>query len=288
MDIFTTSDWIQLVSTAILVVSIIIAYYFSSKMLKEIKDQMWISIFSEYTRRYSEIIRDLPDAASDPQISALNKASRHEKDKIMGLMRAYFDLCSEEYYLHKTGKIDRKTWSLWEKGLVFTARLPTFVDAWKLIKVEGYDEAFVEYIDKLISRTSKELRGKGDDEMADVFFKRLGLFQGVLIGIYGSWLISFLDKFTLSEETSLWTIVLLILVFITFLMYFALCWLSSKPKSISLLSGALHSMFVFLVTLLEWMTRPVSIWFILIGQAIFWLLVAFVVTTSEYEEKFLK
>jgi hypothetical protein len=123
--------------------------------------------------------------------------------------------------------------------------------------------------------------------MADVFFKRLGLFQGVLIGIYGNWLISFLDKYTLSGETSLWTIALLILVFATFLMYFTLCWLSSQPTSVSLFSGALHSMFVFLVTLLEWTAIQVSIWFVLIGQAIFWLLAAFVVTTSEYEEKFI-
>ena len=124
--------------------------------------------------------------------------------------------------------------------------------------------------------------------MADAFFKRLGLFQGVLIGVYGNWLISFLDKFTLSGETSLSTIALLILVLSTFMMYFALCWLTSGPKFISLFSGALHSVFVFLVTLLEWETRQASIWFTLIGQAIFWLLATFVVTTSEYEERFIR
>ena len=124
--------------------------------------------------------------------------------------------------------------------------------------------------------------------MAKSFYRRLGLFQGVLVGVYGNWLISFLDKLTLSGETSLWTIVLLILVFATFLMYFALCWLSSQPRFVILFSGALHSMFAILVTLLEWTTRPVSIWFVLIGQTVFWLLAVFVVTTSEYEERFVR
>jgi len=141
-----------MVSTAILVISIIIAYYFSSKTLKEIKNQMWISIFSEYTKRYSEIIRELPNIASNPNLSALNKSSKQDTNKIMGLMRAYFDLCSEEYYLHRTGRIDSKTWSLWEKGLVYTVRLPTFVDAWKSIKREGYEKAFVDYIDRIIRK----------------------------------------------------------------------------------------------------------------------------------------
>ena len=124
--------------------------------------------------------------------------------------------------------------------------------------------------------------------MADAFFKRLGLFQGVLIGIYGNWMISFLDKFTLSGETSVWSIILLILVFATFLMYFVLCWLSSKSKHFSLFAGAVHSMFVLLLTLLERTMKPVSIWFVLIGQAVFWLLAAFVVTTSEYEKRLIR
>jgi hypothetical protein len=150
-NILTVSDVIQIVSTAILVVSIIIAYYFSSKTLKEVRDQMQISVFSEYTMRYSEIIRDLPDAASNEKLSALEEASQEEKNRIMGLMRAYFDLCSEEYYLNKMGRIDQETWSRWERGLFYTVRLATFVDAWESIRKEAYEKDFLNYMDEILS-----------------------------------------------------------------------------------------------------------------------------------------
>lgn len=142
----TVSEWVQIISTSFLITSIAAAFYFSYKTLREIRNQLWISTFSDYTKRYSEIICQLPDAASDPKNSLLADISKIDKDKLMGLMRAYYDLCSEEYYLYTHGKLDSDTWALWEKGLVFTIRLPTFRDAWKTIKMEGYDEDFISYV----------------------------------------------------------------------------------------------------------------------------------------------
>ena len=74
------------------------------------------------------------------------------------------------------------------------------MDAWRLTKVEGYDEGFVEYIDKLILTSSREFKVIGDRGMANSFFKRLGLFQGVLIGIYGNWLYHFLTSLPSQER----------------------------------------------------------------------------------------
>ena len=124
--------------------------------------------------------------------------------------------------------------------------------------------------------------------MKDAFFERLTLFEGVLIGVYGNWLISFFDKYASQESTPLLVNVLLVFVFATFLLFFALCWLSSKSKTVAMFSGVLHVIFVLLVVLSEWHTAPNNIWFTIIGQGIFWILVAFVVTKSEYEELFVK
>jgi hypothetical protein len=147
----TVSDWIQLLSTLVLVASILVSYYFSAKTLKQIKDQIMVSVFMEYTQRYAAIIRELPDSVSSPDCSVLKTLSKQEKDKVMGLMRAYFDLCAEEFYLYEMGKIDFKTWKQWERGIIYTVRLPTFREAWNIIKIEGYDEKFLKYIQEILS-----------------------------------------------------------------------------------------------------------------------------------------
>jgi hypothetical protein len=46
---------------------------------------------------------------------------------------------------------------LWEKGLVYTVRLPTFRNTWKTIKMEGYNTSFTEYIDKILSASQKTM-----------------------------------------------------------------------------------------------------------------------------------
>jgi hypothetical protein len=130
--------------------------------------------------------------------------------------------------------------------------------------------------------------------MSGSFFKRLGLFEGVLIGIYGNWLIAFLDKFSLSEPAPLviTEVLLILLVYATFLLFFAFSWLSSKPMSIAMIFGAIHITLVFLVSLLEEITRStggIRFWlFVMIGQGIFFLLVTHVVTKTEYEERFIE
>ena len=48
-------------------------------------------------------------------------------------MRAYFDLCSEEYYLYKKNDIDKNTWKEWESGIKFALSKPAFQQAWKKI-----------------------------------------------------------------------------------------------------------------------------------------------------------
>lgn len=146
----TLSDLLQIATTLALSAAVIVSFYFSSRTLREIRNQQRISIFSEYTGRFSYIIRELPYSAFDTKASALKTLSKDERGRTMALVSSYFDLCSEEYYLSKLGKVDSETWSLWERGLVHTVRLPTFRDVWKKIKTEKYDESFIKYMDKVL------------------------------------------------------------------------------------------------------------------------------------------
>ena len=77
--------------------------------LKGVRDQLWLQMFSDYTRRYHEIVRDLPSESRDPEgtfdFESLDGAKRGD---ILNAVRGYLNLCSEEYYLYRRGRIEKK------------------------------------------------------------------------------------------------------------------------------------------------------------------------------------
>jgi hypothetical protein len=77
-----------------------------------------------------------------------------KSNQIMPYLRAYFDLCSEEWRLNFIEKIiTEKVWKNWEEGMHFVFKKKAFVDAWKTIAETDtgyYDEPFVDFVDKLI------------------------------------------------------------------------------------------------------------------------------------------
>lgn len=146
-SVFTMGDWIQLISTTVLIISIVVTASLSYGAIREIRDQVRTTVYLECTKRYYDIVTQLPDGASDPKRSVLYSPGIN-KGEIMGLMRAYYDLCSEQFYLHGSGKISQGTWDHWRGGLIFTIKLPTFREAWDEIKEEGYEKSFVDFINR--------------------------------------------------------------------------------------------------------------------------------------------
>ncbi len=73
------SDIIAIFALIVSSVSLVVSWHTSNRHSR-------LSVFSEYTRRYQDIVLRL---YSDPS----NKEVYH---------KLYFDLCSEEYYLRKT------------------------------------------------------------------------------------------------------------------------------------------------------------------------------------------
>ena len=59
-----------------------------------------LAFFSEYTKRYQDIILNFPENIIDDNFK-FDSLSKVERDKTMRYMRVYFDLCSEEYFLYK-------------------------------------------------------------------------------------------------------------------------------------------------------------------------------------------
>ena len=100
--------------------------------------QAKMQIFIVYTQRYHDIMLKLPIdvESSDFNIDSLEPAN---KAALLRAMRAYYDLCSEEFYLRKN--FDRKVWSMWKRGMEYAFVRPAFRDAWDLLpNKKEYDE----------------------------------------------------------------------------------------------------------------------------------------------------
>lgn len=55
----------------------------------------------------------------------------------------YFDLCNQQAYLHRQGRITISTWDLWKDGIVSNLSRPAFASAWAAVAaraVGDFDE----------------------------------------------------------------------------------------------------------------------------------------------------
>lgn len=95
-------------------------------------------MFAEYTRRYQDIVLNMPDCIFDGLPIMYDKAERY--------MRLYFDLCSEEFYLWKAGAIPSSVWMLWKEGMVMETRKDIYMMAWEKLR-EYYNAPFITFFE---------------------------------------------------------------------------------------------------------------------------------------------
>jgi len=108
--------------------------------------QAKLNFFTTYTQRYQDIVINLPIGVESDTYS-LESIKNKEKEKTLRWLRAYFDLCSEEYHLYKEGLINKKIWELWEAGMKDSLKKPAFREAWTLIQVNNYyAQTFTTYV----------------------------------------------------------------------------------------------------------------------------------------------
>lgn len=135
----TLTQWITTASVAAVVVSVLAI----AAGLKGVRDQLRVTVFLTYTERYARIMNSIPFEARQPD-SSYRLASRPEKERIrvLAAFREYFNLCSEEKWLHEHRKIDRATWEIWVRGMQVVAQFACFRDCWEFLVFEydGYDK----------------------------------------------------------------------------------------------------------------------------------------------------
>lgn len=140
---------LHLILIAVTVAGLIFSIRWSGQQHQALLKQMKLQSFSEYTKRYQEINMHMPlDIYNhDFNIDSLEESQQSE---LLRNMRAYFDLCSEEYYLGKNDLIENYIWAQWKSGMAMSMKSPAYQRSWEIIsKHSAYDESFKLMINKM-------------------------------------------------------------------------------------------------------------------------------------------
>lgn len=88
-----------------------------------------------FAKEYRDLVSRLPTKAllGEP----LND---EEYEAHFDEMYHYFDLCNEQVFLSKSGRISNETWIFWKDGIRTNLRRPAFERAWSEIAAKAKDD----------------------------------------------------------------------------------------------------------------------------------------------------
>ncbi|MCG7970003.1 MAG: hypothetical protein JBO36_05035 [Candidatus Thiodiazotropha taylori] len=131
------------------VVGIFVAILGLRNSINQFRKQLQLTVFTDYTKRYQEIILNFPEEINRDDFD-FDKLDTEKRDKTLRYMRAYFDLCSEEYFLHSKGDIDEATWNEWRSGMRFAFSKSAFKKGWEIVNLDTmYYPDFFKFVNTL-------------------------------------------------------------------------------------------------------------------------------------------
>ena len=128
----------QSVEVAICFISAIAAIAAVFVAHRSSKQQMQISMFAEFTRRYQEIMLHI---------------RKNDNDK-KHYQTLYIDLCSEEFFMHNAGYLPKGVWRLWKEGMTHEIK-DSYLGIWKKDK-ENYNPDFQVFFDEIVANNDKQ------------------------------------------------------------------------------------------------------------------------------------
>jgi len=140
------SNCIALVAAFVAIAALIWQIWQSNKQSK-------MHTFLTYTQRYQDILVNLPIEIESSSFQPSEDSKVNEEN--LRWLRAYFDLCSEEYYLHTENLIDNRVWKLWRGGIKDSLKKPAFLWAWSEVQSNNYYHGkFASFIDGLVNENA--------------------------------------------------------------------------------------------------------------------------------------
>jgi len=148
----TTYEILILSATTI---SAIAAVAFVWAMMSTYKGQMNAQVFSDYNKRYDEILLSMPKDAWEARFNMNAVLPAPSKELSLSILR-YLNLSSEEFYLYKRGYLRVDVWRIWEEEMIRTLQTPLLKREWQTLLIEfvSYRE-FYEFVEE-VQRNKKE------------------------------------------------------------------------------------------------------------------------------------
>eukprot|EP01029_Cantina_marsupialis_P030837 TRINITY_DN8516_c0_g2_i1.p1 TRINITY_DN8516_c0_g2~~TRINITY_DN8516_c0_g2_i1.p1 ORF type:complete len:149 (-),score=21.63 TRINITY_DN8516_c0_g2_i1:42-488(-) len=86
--------------------------WFSRATKKRESDKMMKELFTEFNTRYDKLNNYLAQIVdSDKPVESVDQINER------AVVIDFFNLCAEEYFWHKRGRIDKKMWQSWQAGM---------------------------------------------------------------------------------------------------------------------------------------------------------------------------
>lgn len=96
---------------------LIITIIYNYNNYKLVNHKMQKELFAEFNQRYNELNGDLNLLGNSSPSTFSHFFLAEDQARIRGVIYDFFNLCSEEYYWKKEGRIPKKVWVSWEKGM---------------------------------------------------------------------------------------------------------------------------------------------------------------------------
>ncbi|MEM9849807.1 MAG: hypothetical protein AAF847_18095 [Bacteroidota bacterium] len=150
-------DWVELGLFVITFIGLVVTIFSHREQLKSLNQQLKLNFFADYTRRYQEIMLHLPMNIYEDTFS-FETMEAADRESCLKYIRAYFNLCSEEYDLWRSGNIEQRIWERWEEGIRATIATKAFYSAWHIAHLSTYYyPEFVDLIENMIKERDQSL-----------------------------------------------------------------------------------------------------------------------------------
>lgn len=134
-------------------IGVFITYKYNSANRKLNHEKMEKELFTEFNKRYDYLNDTLSLLDVDFTIEKLHtvKALYNDYKTLYHCVIDYFNLCGEQYYWYKKGRISDEIWKSWHSGMMFYYRTyPVIREIWEQeTKNEGYKSYYLKKDNKL-------------------------------------------------------------------------------------------------------------------------------------------
>lgn len=114
----------ELIETVVQTLTLIVGVVAIGLGVRQYKRSVQLQTFSDFTHRYDDIITSLP-ASFGAKLFTVDEKLFDDPAAVRAAHR-YFNLCSEEFYLHSKKYVDNKIWDQWKREIEKNVNSPFF------------------------------------------------------------------------------------------------------------------------------------------------------------------